>query len=201
MKTRPLPRAFYQRPTTKVARALLGCVLVHQTPEGRAAGRIVETEAYLQGDPACHAFKGPTRRTAPMFGPRGHAYVYFIYGMYFCFNIVTGAGRAGEAVLIRALEPVEGIDLMQERRRRKASAKDLPPSHLCNGPAKLVLAMGITSRHNAADLTRGTLFILPGTRSPATIATGPRIGITKGADLPLRFWLDRHPFVSRHRKS
>ena len=140
-------QSFYGRHTVSVARDLLGYKLVHRSPEGMTAGLIVETEAYLQGDPACHANRGMTPRNRPMFGPPGHAYVYFIYGLYFCFNVVSGPVGVGEAVLIRALEPQDGIELMQQRRGRTKI------SELCSGPAKLVQAMGIGRQHNNLDLT------------------------------------------------
>jgi DNA-3-methyladenine glycosylase len=184
-----LDRAFYGRPTVEVARALLGTVLVH----GPAAGIIVETEAYLGGDDlASHSARGITDRTRVIFGPPGHAYVYFIYGMYECLNLVCEPeGRPG-CVLIRALEPVAGLELM--RRRRPAARK---PEDLASGPGKLTLALAITRAQNAADVTRGSLVV----REPAEprhveIAVGPRIGITKCADLPLRFFVRGNRFVS-----
>ena len=186
---RILPRSFYVRPAVEVARGLLGKVLVH----GPTAGVIVETEAYLGGDDlAAHSARGITNRTRVIFGPPGHAYVYFIYGMYECLNLVAEpVGRPG-CVLIRALQPIAGIELMQ--RRRPAARK---PEQLANGPGKLTLAMAITRLHNGADVTRGPLVVREAT-VPARfeILTTPRIGITKCVDLPLRFLIAGNPFVS-----
>ncbi len=178
-----------------VAKALLGTYLVHQSPEGTTAGRIVETEAYLSDDPACHAYRRKTARNAVMFGPAGYAYVYQIYGLHYCVNIITASEGVGEAVLIRALEPVEGLPLMQERR------KMLTIKNLCNGPGKLVQAMGITKAMNRTSLLGDQLFILPETAYPdfvkpfdTTVTT--RIGITQGADLLYRFYMTGNPYVS-----
>ncbi|HEY7389628.1 MAG TPA: DNA-3-methyladenine glycosylase [Bryobacteraceae bacterium] len=187
-----LKRAFYERPTVEVARGLLGKVLQH----GSVAGVIVETEAYLGGDDlAAHSSRGITDRTRVIFGPPGHAYVYFIYGMYECLNIVAEPeGRPG-CVLIRALEPLAGIEAMRERRTAAKRLEDL-----ASGPGKLTLAMGITRAHNGADLTRGSLVV----RAPAEprrveIDVTPRIGITHCADWPLRFVIRGNRFVSRSR--
>jgi len=185
-----LPRSFYARDTRVVAEELLGHYLVHFTEEGLAAGKIIETEAYLQNDPACHAARGMTRRNRVMFGPPGHAYIYFVYGMYYCFNAVTREEGVGEAVLIRALEPVAGISLMRARRGRK----DL--RDLCSGPGKLVQALGITGKQNGQDLTAGTLVICRGNRSGLEIIRTTRIGIKSGGDLPLRFYVAQNQFVS-----
>jgi DNA-3-methyladenine glycosylase len=165
--------------TLDTARELLGSMLVHESEQGTTSGIIVETEAYLQGDPACHAYNGKTARNAPMFGPPFTAYIYFVYGMHYCFNVVT---HPGEAVLVRALEPCDGIALMETRRGRRA---------LCDGPAKLVQAMGITVDLNGHDLRREPLYIVdrPVTRK---ILTSRRVGLTRGVDLPYRFYtLDR----------
>ena len=186
-----LPRSFYARDTVTVARELIGHYLVHRSPEGLTAGMIVETEAYLQGDPACHAARGMTPRNRVMFGPPGHAYVYFIYGMHFCFNVVTREEGVGEAVLIRALEPVAGIELMRRRRGREKITE------LCSGPARLVEAMGITRAHNGYDLTREPLYICRGRHTSLKLVTTTRIGVTEGRDLPLRFYLEGSPYVSR----
>jgi len=170
-----------------VARALLGKILVHQVGRGVAlAGRIVETEAYLGvGDRAAHAWRGVTPRTKVIFGPPGHAYVYLIYGMYECLNIVAeGEGSAG-CVLIRALEPVEGIEAM---RRRRGGVKRVEA--LANGPGKLTIAMGITRKHNGRDLTSGSLTVRePEEHLEFEIGVSPRIGIKHCADWPLRFFV------------
>jgi DNA-3-methyladenine glycosylase len=184
--------------TVHAARAMIGAVLWHKTPEGIAAGRIVETEAYLANDPACHASRGPTPRTTVMFGPPGRAYIYFIYGMYHCFNVVTRNVGVGEAVLVRALEPLEGIELMMQRRHTEDIRR------LCNGPAKLVLALDIQKSQTGEDLRQGRLRLLtaqsyPGwnIRKPPTIKAGPRIGISVAMDWPLRFYVADNPFVSK----
>jgi DNA-3-methyladenine glycosylase len=184
-----LPRAFYDRPTVEVARALLGKVLVH----GPTAGIIVETEAYLGGDDlAAHSARGVTDRTRVIFGPPGHAYVYFIYGMYECLNLVCELEGVPGCVLIRALEPAAGIDLMRER--RPAARK---PEDLASGPGRLTLAMSITRAHNGADVTRGALVVRePAQHRHVDIAVTPRVGITKCADLPLRFIVRGNRFVS-----
>lgn len=200
-----LPKKFYQQPTIKIARNLLGTLLVHDLAEGRTVGRIVETEAYLANDPACHASRGETKRNQPMFGPPGHAYIYFIYGMYHCFNVVTGPRGTGEAVLIRALEPIEGLEIMEKRRKRQKNRTHLSPHQLCNGPAKLVIAMGITSAMNRLSLLKGPLALFSqdsfnqetGIQGAFSIVTTTRIGIQEGAPLPLRFYLKGNPCVSR----
>jgi DNA-3-methyladenine glycosylase len=182
-------RAFYARPAPEVARALLGKVLVH----GRAAGVIVETEAYLgQDDLAAHSARGLTPRTRVIFGPPGHAYVYFIYGMYECLNLVCEPEGIAGCVLIRALEPVAGIELMQRRRPAARRIEDL-----ASGPGKLTLAMAITRTHNGADVTRGALVVRePPEPVSVTIQVTPRIGITHCAELPLRFIIQGNRFVS-----
>jgi DNA-3-methyladenine glycosylase len=185
-----LARDFYARPAVEVARDCLGKILVH----GKTAGRIVETEAYLGvDDRAAHAWRGVTDRTRVIFGPPGHAYVYFIYGMYECLNFVAEEeGQAG-CVLIRALEPVAGIDLM---RRRRPTAKRV--EDLASGPGKLTLAMGITRKQNGADLTRSPLRVVREKKEhKVEVQVTPRIGIRHCADWPLRFVLAGNPFASR----
>jgi DNA-3-methyladenine glycosylase len=186
----PLPREFYGRPTAEVAQALLGKTLTH----GGTSGRIVETEAYLGlEDRAAHAWRGMTARTRVLFGPPGHAYVYLIYGMYECLNIVAEAENSPGCVLIRAVEPLAGIDRM---RRRRPAARGV--EGLANGPGKLTLALGITRRHNGADLTRGPLLVsMPAEDAPIEIGVSPRIGITHCADWPLRFFILGNRCVSR----
>lgn len=185
-----LPRDFYERPTALVARELLGKLLVH----GPTSGLIVETEAYLGGDDlASHSASGVTRRTKVIFGPPGHAYVYFIYGMHECLNIVAEPEGAPGCVLIRALEPVDGIDLMQSRRPRARGLRDL-----ASGPGKLTRALGITRAHYGADMTRGDLVVLqPVTPRRFEVAVSPRIGISQCRELPLRFTVAGNEFVSR----
>ncbi|MDZ7936441.1 MAG: DNA-3-methyladenine glycosylase [Emticicia sp.] len=187
-----LPKEFYEKhDTLTLSKLLLGCTLVHESPEGRTAGIIVETEGYLQGDPACHAYRKKSTRNAPMFEAAGTCYVYLIYGMHHCVNISSGAKDIGEAVLIRALEPTEGIDLMQKRRK----TNDL--KNLCSGPAKLVQAMGITLDFNFLTLDSDEFHCLPSTIDDFSIKTTTRIGITQGADLPYRFYIEGNRFVSR----
>jgi DNA-3-methyladenine glycosylase len=184
-----LKREFYERAAIEVARDLLGKVLVH----GPVAGVIVETEAYLGGDDlASHSAAGITPRTRVIFGPPGHAYVYFIYGMYECLNLVCEPEGKPGCVLIRALEPVDGVEEMQ---RRRPAAKKL--EDIASGPGKLTLAMGITRAQNGADVTRGSLMVRePANKYTIEVAVTPRIGIKKCADLPLRFIVRGNRFVS-----
>ena len=190
----PLPAAFYDRETEAVARDLLGAVLECRTPEGTAAGRIVETEAYVgEHDPACHAAAGRTERTRWLYGPPGTAYVYFIYGVHWCFNAVTRSAGEPSAVLVRALEPVSGIDVMRGRRPAARTDPDLT-----NGPGKLCAALGIDGRHNGLRLDRLPLRIRAGTPVPdSEVIVSPRIGITKAADWPLRWYIAGSPYVSK----
>ena len=209
-RRRPLPRSFYERDSQVVARALLGAVLECETPEGRASGRIVETEAYLgPSDPASHAAAGLTARTLHLFGRPGSAYVYFIYGVHWCVNAVAWRRGAGTAVLIRALEPVDGIALMRARRwvrgrvRRGVQAAQLDglarrDRDLSNGPGKLCAALGIDGRLNGVTLLRPPLTIRVGHDVPdSLVAVSPRIGITRAAELPGRFFVRDSPYVSR----
>src|SRR6185436_3133586 len=153
-----LPRDFYARPTLDVARDLVGAVLVHETPAGVAAGVIVETEAYIgESDPACHAAPGPTRRNAPLYGPPGIAYVYLNYGIHYLVNAVTEAEGHPAAVLIRALAPLDGIPLMEER--RAANGRRIDANDLCRGPGNLTRALGISLSHNLCDLVSSPLLI------------------------------------------
>ncbi len=199
----PLPRDFYLQPTEQVARGLLGCLLVHRTGRGPLIGRVVETEAYLcADDPGCHAARGRTERNDPMFGPPGTIYVYRIYGMHLCMNLVTAPEGVPEAVLLRAAEPLAGIEAMRRRRGREA-LKDL-----CSGPAKLVEAFGVSLEHNRGDITRanpatGGLFVAPAPEPPAEIVVTTRIGLAEGYgdDLMLRYLVAECPWVSRPPKA
>jgi DNA-3-methyladenine glycosylase len=186
---------FYDRDTEVVARELLGAVLECTTSEGIARGRIVETEAYLgEHDLACHAAVGRTSRTDPLYGAPGTAYVYFVYGMHWCFNAVTRAVGLPSAVLIRAVEPIDGLDLMR-RRRNLSSGRE---SDLTNGPAKLCQALAIDVRHNRLPLQRAPIVIRAGISVPNhEVAISPRIGITRCADWPLRWFIRGNAFVSK----
>ena len=182
-----LGKQFFSKPTVDLAKALLGKYLVY----GDVRGKIVETEAYLyRGDPGCHASRGLTPRNAPMFGPAGRTYVYLIYGMYHCLNIVSGKTGEGEAVLIRALEPIQGIKIMQKRR------KTAKIENLCSGPGKLTQAFGITREHNNLSLLDGDLRI-EGSREKPEIVTTTRIGLSAGKELELRFYIKDNIFVSK----
>lgn len=188
--SRTLPREFYARDTVEVARDLLGTILVH----GNTAGRIVETEAYLGlDDLAAHASRGVTDRTRVLFGPPGHAYVYFIYGKHECLNLVADAKGTPGCVLIRALEPLAGIAEMKKRRPAARSLEDL-----ASGPGKLTAALDITRRLYGADVTRGSLTVRGCvSRQPFKIETTPRIGIRHCSEWPLRFLVAGSRFVSR----
>jgi DNA-3-methyladenine glycosylase len=188
-----LPAEFYARETELVARDMLGAILECHSPEGIASGRIVETEAYLgEHDPACHAAVGRTTRTSPLYGPPGTAYVYFVYGMHWCVNAVTREHGLPSAVLIRALEPLEGVELM--RRRRPRARRD---EELTSGPARLCDALGITGAHNGLTLQRPPLLVRPGAPVPdAAVDITPRIGITKAADWPLRWVVRESSYAS-----
>ena len=180
-----LPADFYNRDAEIVARELLGAELHVQSAEGLTSGRITETEAYLGlHDAACHAVAGRTLRTWHLFGPPGTAYVYFVYGMHWCVNAVTGEEGIGSAVLIRAVQPLVGIELMRKRRPRARS-----DALLCNGPAKLCAAFAIDRTYDGVMLTGDSaISIVRGIAVPdANVVVGPRIGITKAVDLPLRF--------------
>lgn len=211
----PLPPAFFARDADVVARALLGQVLVHRSPSGLASGRIVETEAYLgppgvhghlrdrpdldpalarrlaeEGDPASHAFRGPTPRNGSMFQEPGTAYVYRIYGVHRCLNVSTGATGRPEAVLLRAVEPLQGLELQRARRGRER------PQDLGSGPAKLTEALGIGLEHDGTSLTHEPLWIGAGP-PPERVASCRRVGVAGGEDLPLRFLDAASPHVSR----
>ncbi len=195
----PLPREFYNAPTQEVAKALLGQVLIHDKPGSQpCAGTIVETEAYLsEGDPGCHAARGKTQRNAPMYERSGTAYVYLIYGMHYCLNVVTAPEGVAEAVLIRAVMPLYGLGVMPQRRKTESIRQ------LCSGPAKLCQAFGIDTDQNYADLTQAPLYISapdgPGPADAPRIVTTTRIGLAagRGDELPLRYYLADSPFVSR----
>ncbi len=200
----PLPRAFYARDPRRVARALLGKVLVRQERGTLLAARIVELEAYLgQSDPAAHAAAGKTARNAVIFGPPGYAYIYFIYGNHYCLNVSCEAeGKAG-CVLFRALEPLSGMETMARNRGSGVPVHEWVPRDLValtSGPGRLCQAFGITrDRDNGCDLTSvdGSLWIGDDGYPGGRVRTTPRIGITKAADKPLRYLLDGNPFVSR----
>jgi DNA-3-methyladenine glycosylase len=190
-----LPHAFYARPVVEVARDLLGCVVVH----GSVAGRIVETEAYHQSEPACHGYRAPpavpapTARTRTLFGPPGHAYVYRSYGIHSMLNAVCEDVGVGAAVLIRAVEPVAGLDEMRRRRPGR------PDRELVAGPGRLTLALDVRLEHDGVDLAAGPIRVRPPAPDarPVELVTGPRIGITKAVERPWRFVDVSSPDVSR----
>jgi len=195
---RILTSSFYERETEIVAREMLGTVLECQTDDGTASGIIVETEAYLgEHDLACHAAVGRTARTEHLYGSPGIAYVYFIYGMYWCFNAVTRSEGLPSAVLVRALEPLDGIAMMHKRRPRITHTADLT-----NGPGKLCTALGITGAMNGKGLHRKPLVIREGEHvADDDVEITTRIGITRSADWPLRWIVKGNRFVSKSKSS
>jgi DNA-3-methyladenine glycosylase len=187
-----LPAGFYARPVLEVARELIGCTVTY----GEAAGVIVETEAYHESEPACHAFAGLTPRTSTLFGPPGRAYVYRSYGVHALLNAVCEPEGVGAAVLIRALEPTAGLEAMFRRRLGAKRVDDL-----CSGPGKLTQALGVSLAENGGDLSAGPVRIGPPRESwqEATVIEAPRIGITRAVELPWRFCADGSLYVSRPR--
>lgn len=188
-----LPRAFFEREAPVVARDLIGKVLVHRTPQGIRSGRIVEVEAYRgRLDPASHAFRGPTPRSAVMFGPPGHLYVYFTYGMHHCVNLVCEREGSAGAVLVRALEPLRGIDAMRRSRGTAEFAR------LARGPGCVTQALALDLRHDGLDLSSCEVWVASTARPAhaAPILRGPRIGIRVGVERRWRFWVAGHPCVS-----
>jgi len=200
----PIPREFFARHAVEVAPDLLGCVLEHQTPDGLVAVELTEVEAYAgRSDPASHAYRGKTRRNAVMFGPPGHAYVYFTYGMHFCVNMVClGEEGSASAVLLRAGAVIAGEDLARARRTRgpaRVASRDL-----ARGPARLCQALGIDRSLDGADVcaAESPLRVCTGARHPARsgkIVTGPRVGVSSAAEIPWRFWYEGDPTVSVYR--
>ena len=193
---RRLPRWFFERPSPEVAPDLLGRVLVRRLPDAATLSvRIVETEAYQEDDPASHSYRGRTARTEVMFGPPGRLYVYFTYGMHFCMNVVTGVEGEGSAVLLRAGEPLEGLDEMRMRRGVDDARA------LCSGPGRLCQALGVTRTDNGTDLVAGNALSLHAGMPvrPGDVAVTPRVGIRSGIERPWRFVRVGDPFVSRGR--
>lgn len=194
-----LPRTFYLRPTLTVARDLPGRYLIRRLGSTTLIGRIVEVEAYLGSrDPASHTYRGRTPRNEVMFAGGGRLYVYFTYGMHFCCNVVTEGKGRGCAVLLRAVEPLEGIDIMRDLRNAGRS-RVRADGELCNGPGKLCQAFGIARSENGTDLCGDTIWLARkrGESTPLTIMRSTRIGITQGREHPWRFFLKDNPFVSR----
>jgi DNA-3-methyladenine glycosylase len=199
-----LPRQFYDRPTLDVASDLLGMVLVHNRHGVTTSGVIVEVEAYIgESDAACHAAPGLTKRNAPLYGVPGHAYVYLNYGIHCLVNVVTESLGSPAAVLIRALDPLDGVDVMRRRRARAMKgrratpdAKALPAHTICRGPGNLTMAMAITLAENRLDLLGDRLYIENRGVSIGPVAWGPRIGIRVATEHPWRAWVQGHPAVS-----
>ena len=215
-----IPRNFFARPSVDVAPDLLGCVLEHETADGLVAVELTEVEAYAgRSDPASHAYRGKTARNAVMFGPPGHAYVYFTYGMHFCVNVVClGEEGSASAVLLRAGRVIAGDELARARRTRGTTA--IAPRDLARGPARLCQALGIDRSQNGADMVSAgsPLRMLSGAGNPARsallasgdetlihpatprrIVAGPRVGVSSAAEIPWRFWYDGDPTVSVYR--
>ncbi len=196
-----LGRAFYERDALDVARDLIGSLFVHKHPEGDVAVRLVETEAYRGfEDPGSHGFRGPTPRTRTMFGPPGRLYVYFTYGMHWCVNVVCATEGVCQAVLLRAGQPVEGVELMRVNRGGISNDR-----LLAAGPARLAQAMGISKPHDGASLLRGGTFYCAEDETTRVMRTGEvaqtkRIGLAagRGDEIPWRFVVSGHPYASRH---
>ena len=194
MSSKIITKTFFKKNTVELAQDLLGVHLVHEDEAGRTVGKIVETEAYLEDDPAAHAYNGKTESNRAMFGPPGHSYVYFIYGMYHCFNCTSSEEGVGEAVLIRALEPISGIEFMKQRREVEDE------KNLCSGPGKLTMAMDITKDQYGLDLTSEESKLRlerPETEAVFDIKQTERIGISKATELPYRFYIQENPHVSK----
>ena len=199
-----IPREYFARPSVEVAPDLLGCVLEHETADGLVAVELTEVEAYAgRSDPASHAYRGKTRRNAVMFGPPGHAYVYFTYGMHFCVNMVClGEEGSASAVLLRAGAIIAGERLARARRARGPGV--VASRDLARGPARLCQALAIDRSLDGADVcvAQSPLRMLSGAGNPArsaNILTGPRVGVSSAADIPWRFWYDGDPTVSVYR--
>ncbi|MGD1044515.1 MAG: DNA-3-methyladenine glycosylase [Bacteroidota bacterium] len=196
---RPLPRSFYLRPTLQVAHNLLGKHIVRKVGTKLLIGKIVEVEAYCKGDPASHAFHGRTKRNDVMFWEGGHLYVYFTYGMHFCANVVTGKEGIGEAVLIRAIEPLAGIEVMKINRYGSNKSQNLKSLiNLTNGPAKFCKAFGIARKENGLNLLNSEITITDGEPIPSKrIKRSSRIGIQQGVEKKWRFFIVGNPWVSK----
>lgn len=194
-----LPLKFYKRELHKVAQELLGKYLVRKAGKSFLAGKIVEVEAYDGSiDRASHSYNGVTKRNSVMFEGGGKLYVYFTYGMHFCANVVTGGLNEGKAILIRALEPVDGIETMEHNRYGNKVTARVKIENLCNGPGKVCKAFGISRGHNGMDLTGEEIFISGSGRLKAElIKRSKRIGIKKSVDLPWRYYISGNPFVSK----
>jgi DNA-3-methyladenine glycosylase len=202
-----LPREFFARPSVAVAPDLLGCLIVHETAEGRVAVMLTEVEAYAgESDPASHAYRGRTARNAVMFGPPGHVYVYFTYGMHFCMNLVCQGDPGASAVLLRAGRVVDGAPLAAARRAGRAprASRAAPrQADLARGPARLCEALGVDRSHDGADAVDPAsplrALAAPEPVPAAGISCGPRVGVSRAADVPWRFWITGDPAVSPYR--
>lgn len=190
----PLDRDFFARPAPTVAADLIGKLLLRH--DDGIVVRIVETEAYREDDPACHAHRGRTERNAPLFGPPGHAYVYFSYGMHWCLNVVSGQDGSGEGCLLRAAEPREGLDVIRARRGERFVDRDL-----LRGPGRLGQALGLSREHSGMDIVEGELLAMADDGDRPGVVSGPRVGVALAADLPWRFWAAGSPWVSPYKRS